>query len=95
MVPYVRPLRIAQSSTTTTRGGSGSGRGSPRTRRSTVSALAGMASRGNSLALAPPPSAAPARPWASASRGVRRARSATNSGKCSAKVRRAQPGLRQ
>jgi hypothetical protein len=57
--------------------------------------LAGMASRGSSLALASPPSAAPTLPCASASRRVRRAWGATSSGRRSAKVLRGQAASRQ
>jgi hypothetical protein len=74
MVPQVRPLRTARSSTPTTRGGSGSGGGRPRTRRSSAAALVAMARCRGRRAPASPPSATPTRPWASASLRVRRAR---------------------
>ena len=66
-----------------------------RTRRSTVSALAGMAKCRSSVAPASPSKATPARPWASRSRVVRRALGPNSSGNRSAKVRRGQRGLRQ
>ena len=86
LVPYVRPLHGAQSSMPTMRGASCSGGGRRRIRRSTVSALVGMARQRSKPAPASPPSATPTRPWVSASRHVRRAQGLTRSGKRSAKV---------